>query len=166
MCVYGHHFQQIGHQPGVVVNPAFDQLDRDAFRDGFHQNRNAPLSQSRVYQARQIYACRWCSPLRVRRHRAVSPNGSAINGSCLLTIVLVNRNEFRIFVYFVRWKVHGSFHWSFHYDASYLHYVRSELGNHNGAQVTLVLKRWTVAAAATREALSRSSRSCLHPLSL
>ena len=28
LCVYVHHFQQTGHQPGMVVNPARGQLNR------------------------------------------------------------------------------------------------------------------------------------------
>ena len=28
-CVCGHHFQQTGHQPGMVANPACSQLNRE-----------------------------------------------------------------------------------------------------------------------------------------
>ena len=99
MCVCGHHFDQTGHQPGVVANSACGQLNREekntlspfapenlisrfslgfpiprqpahspllslnlvlwvtsllppALRFDFHQNRQAPSGQSRVYLSR------------------------------------------------------------------------------------------------------------------
>ena len=41
VCVCGHHFQQTGHQPGMVANPACGQLDRE---NGFFPAPFAPES--------------------------------------------------------------------------------------------------------------------------